>query len=53
VFIDEVFKNAIFCFEKGFLQNIAIFEWLIVFTKDVKDATGSNSCSHTVGSGVL
>jgi len=51
-FIVEVFKTAICCFEKSFLQNIAIFEWLIVFTKDVKDSIGSNSCSLTVGSGV-
>ena len=50
-FIAEVFKKAICC-KKGFLQNISIFEWLIVSTKDVTDATGSNSYGLILGSGV-
>jgi len=36
--IFEVFKKAVCCLEKGFLHNIAIFEWLLVFSKDVTDA---------------
>jgi len=37
--IFEVFKKAVCCLEKGFLHNIAIFEWLVVSSNDVTDAT--------------
>jgi len=48
-----VFKKAICYLEEGFLHNIAIFEWLLlVFSKDVTDVIGSNSCSLTLGSEV-
>jgi len=47
VFIFEVFKKAICCLEKVFLHNIINLEWLLVLSKDVTDAIGSNSCSLT------
>jgi len=52
-FIVEVFKKAICCFEKGFLHNIAIFSWLLVFSKDVTDVIGSNSCGLTLVPGLV
>ena len=52
-FIVEVFKKAICCFEKGFLHNIAIFEWLLVFSKGVTDVIGSNSCGLTLVPGLM
>ena len=42
--IFEVFKKANCCLEKGFLLNIAVFEWLLLFSKDVTDAIESKSC---------
>jgi len=41
--IFEVFKKAIRCLEKVFLHNV-IFEWLLVFSKDMTDAIESKSC---------
>ena len=37
-FIFKVVKKAIRRLEKGFLRDIADFEWLLVFSKDVTDA---------------
>ena len=34
-------KKAIRRLEKGFLRILAVFEWLLVFSKDVTDAMGS------------
>jgi len=42
--IFEVLKKANCCLEKGFLLNIAVFEWLLLFSKDVTDAIESKSC---------
>ena len=41
--IFEVFKKAIRCLEKVFLDS-AVFEWLLVFSKDMTDALESKSC---------
>jgi len=38
-----VFKKAIRCLEKVFLDS-AVFEWLLVFSKDMTDALESKSC---------
>ena len=48
-FIFKVVKKAIRCLEKGFPHNFAVFEWLLVFSKNVTDAIGSNSCGLTLG----
>jgi len=41
--IFEVFKKGICCLQKGFIRNIANFECLLVFCKDVTNAIESKS----------
>ena len=50
-FIFKVVKKTIRCLEKGFLHNFAVFEWLLLFSKDMTDAISPLSTSRPQSNG--